>query len=82
MSRNTHAEKATELVIAANIGGSHLDPDTVALMSAQSEATQAVAYEQRTANLIAMYADGASGPVPGIDYEALLNQIKERLDIE
>ena len=48
---------------------------------AQVEATLALAYEQRTANLIAMYTDGAEGTVPGIDYAALVKQISERLGL-
>lgn len=45
----------------------------------QIEAALALAYEQRTANLIAMFTDGATGPVPDIDYGALIKQITERL---
>jgi hypothetical protein len=45
------------------------------------EATLALAYEQRTANLIALYADGAHGPIPGVDYRALADQITERLGL-
>jgi hypothetical protein len=90
VTTNPHAEKATELVIAANIGGSYLDPDTVALMTAQAEATLAVAYEQRTANLIALYSmdDGArQGMVDGAGMHSgnwvdVTKQIKERLDLD
>ena len=45
---------------------------------AQAEATLALAYEQRTANLIAIYSDGNDGAVPDIDYGALIKQIRER----
>ncbi|WP_394253673.1 hypothetical protein [Arthrobacter pityocampae] len=53
-----------------------------AILDAQTEATLALAFEQRTANLIAMWRDGAVDPgAPGINYGALLGQIKERLDL-
>lgn len=48
---------------------------------AQAEATLSLAYEQRTANLIAMYSDGAEGAVSGVDYAALIKQIAERLGL-
>ena len=47
-----------------------------------AQATLALAYEQRTANLIALMADGASGPIPGVDYNTLANQIVARLQPE
>jgi len=50
-------------------------------LDAQTEATLALAYEQRTSNLIAFYADGNEGTVPGIDYVALVDQIKVRLGL-
>lgn len=51
------------------------------LVQANAEATLALAYEQRTANLIALYSDGSDGPAPGVDYTVLIEQITERLGI-
>lgn len=44
-------------------------------------ATLALAYEQRTANLIAMYTDGNTGTAPGVNYKDLLEAITGRLDL-
>ena len=53
-----------------------------ATLDAQVEATLALAYEQRTANLIALYADANNGAVTsGVDYGKLADQIKERLGL-
>jgi hypothetical protein len=79
---NPHHETAQGLLSDEyGAAGTHLDPNTQGMMLAQTEATLAIAYEQRTANLIAMYTDGASGTVPGIDYSALVKQISERLGL-
>jgi len=45
------------------------------------DATLTLAYEQRTANLIAMYTDGNTGTAPGVNYKELLEAITERLDL-
>jgi len=50
-----------------------------AALDAQTEATLALAYEQRTANLIALYT--AEGPLPSLDYGNLAKQIDDRLDL-
>lgn len=46
---------------------------------AQAEATLALAYEQRTANLIALYT--ADGPLNIVDYGQLGHQIQGRLGL-
>jgi hypothetical protein len=72
MSENTHHARAMSRLHNGT---------TNEVTRAQAEATIALAYEQRTANLITMYTDGATGTVPSIDYVALLEQIKERLGL-
>ncbi|ALD64018.1 hypothetical protein AFL94_08880 [Arthrobacter sp. LS16] len=47
---------------------------------ANTEATLALAYEQRTANLIALWGHPDSSSIPGLDYEAVREQIKDRLE--
>ena len=52
------------------------------VIRAQAEATLALAYEQRTANLIALFADsGHNGPADGVSYNLLINEIRERLGL-
>ena len=46
---------------------------------AQVEATLALAYEQRTANLIALFGEGFAGT--GLPYGDMFIQIKERLGL-
>ncbi|WP_024817075.1 hypothetical protein [Arthrobacter sp. 31Y] len=49
---------------------------------AQAEATLALAHEQRTTNLIALLDAGHStAQIAGVDYEAVADQIKERLGL-
>ena len=49
---------------------------------AQAEATLALAYEQRTANLIALLDAGYStAKVAGVNYEDVADLIKERLGL-
>jgi hypothetical protein len=50
---------------------------------AQVEATLALAYEQRTANLIALWIDPNANELPlnGLDYGGIAQQIKERLGL-
>jgi hypothetical protein len=45
-----------------------------------AEAQLALAYEQRTANLIALFGEGFAGT--GFDYGGMLIQIKERLGLK
>jgi hypothetical protein len=54
--------------------------DIAAILDAQVEATLALAYEQRTANLIAFYGDGHIGPLDTAHAE-LHKQIIERLGL-
>lgn len=51
---NTHYEAAAELLEANNSGPTYIDPNTLGLAIASTQATLALAYEQRTANLIAL----------------------------
>ncbi|UYL87429.1 hypothetical protein SEA_PUREGLOBE5_66 [Arthrobacter phage Pureglobe5] len=63
-----------------------LPPTPLASAEAQVNATLALAYEQRTANLIAaataQYADGSAmfASLMGVDGDGLISEIKERLD--
>jgi hypothetical protein len=53
------------------------------LAERQIEATLALAYEQRTANLIALLTAGYTAvEVNGVDYPKVADQIKERLGLE
>lgn len=71
MSTNTHADKATSRLH----NGTHNEVARAAV-----EATLALVYEQRTANLIAFFGDGPK--VPGDPaYMELLAQITERLGL-
>jgi hypothetical protein len=83
MSDSQHYNKADELMQQehANTGGQYLDPQTTALKTAAIEATLALAYEQRTANLIAIYTDGNTGTAPGVNYVEVLAAITERLGL-
>lgn len=51
------------------------------LAKAKLEATLALAYEQRTANLIAFYGDGPAGGQWDESYSELHRQITERLGL-
>lgn len=50
---------------------------------AQSQATMALAFEQRTANLIALWTDpnANESPMNDLDYGGVAAQIKERLGL-
>ncbi|NWL34468.1 hypothetical protein [Paenarthrobacter nitroguajacolicus] len=67
---NPHFERATKRL--------H-DGTNNEVVRAQAEATLALAYEQRTANLIALFSEGFAGR--GIDYAGLETQIRERLGL-
>lgn len=56
-------------------------PGEYEIEKSKALATLALAYEQRTANLIALYTDGSNGPAPQIDYPVLIGQIAERLGL-
>ena len=82
---NAHHERATELLDANFNGPSYVDPNTLGLSIAQTEATLALAYEQRTANLIAAFAqlgsydEGETLLGERMDGLELANEIRERL---
>jgi hypothetical protein len=79
---NAHYEKASELLEANESGPTYVDPNTLGLSIASTEATLALAYEQRTANLIALLDAGYStAKVAGVDYTEVADQIKERLGL-
>ena len=67
---NPHLERAEKRLY----NGTHNE-----VARAQVEATLALTYEQRTANLIALFGEGFSGR--GIDYAGLETQIRERLGL-
>lgn len=59
--------------------GTYLNPDEHALQTASVEATLALAHEQRTANLIALFGEGFAHR--DIDYAGIAKQIQERLGL-
>lgn len=59
-----------------------LPPTPMASAEAQVNATLALAYEQRTANLLAlMNMSFTAVEVAGVDYSKLADEIKERLEL-
>jgi len=63
MSGNPHYVNADELLAPERAGGpAYIDPQTSSLMLAAVEAQLAVAWEQRTANLIAWVAAHGEDP--------------------
>ncbi|UVF61050.1 hypothetical protein SEA_SAKAI_87 [Arthrobacter phage Sakai] len=84
MSSNEHYETAARLLSFESDphGGSYIDPNTHNLLSAQAEASLALAHEQRTANLIAVFGHGDKFLGERTDGYRLAKQIRERLDIE
>ena len=76
---NAHQEKAADLLASNTTGASYLDPQTESLQAAAIEAGLALAYEQRTANLIALFGEGFAGT--GLPYGDMFIQIKERLGL-
>jgi len=84
MSENHHALAAGSILSgdkAWTVGWETADAQHIAAhIEASVEATLALAYEQRTANLIAFYE---SVPMPrlGSDTQKLREQIMERLDL-
>jgi hypothetical protein len=89
MSVNTHHENAREaLGYIESARDSYVDPTTQALMTAQTEATLALAYEQRTANLLAAFGllgnhdEGETLLGERMDGLELAKEIKERLDFK
>lgn len=81
MSQNPHFKQTLD-AITVMYEGTGSPTEAMALTAVQAQATLALAYEQRTTNLIALLVDGASGPIPGVDYNALTSQIVARLHPE
>jgi hypothetical protein len=73
---NPHYEDARSCFSAASSGAEREFNEAVRA-DALIQATLALAYEQQTANLIAIYTDGN----PGIDHVGLIEQIKGRLEL-
>jgi hypothetical protein len=62
--------------------GIPLPPTPMASAEAQVNATLALAYEQRTANLIALMSDAKEDwVVDGVSYNNIAKQIVERLEL-
>ena len=82
MSENQHYEYATAAFSSANARAS-AEFNAEARADAQIQATLALAYEQRTANLIALWTDPKTqgDEMSGINYGTLADQIKERLGL-
>ena len=83
-TENHHATAAQNLVQqdkSWTVGWETADAQHLAThIEAQAEATLALAYEQRTANLIAVLVAGQSVvQVAGVDYNLVANEISERL---
>ncbi|GAA3289138.1 hypothetical protein ACFFON_15295 [Arthrobacter citreus] len=71
---NKHHKDAAENLTLVDFADDYREERLQILMAAQTEATLAVAFEQRTANLIA--ALGQVGP-----QDAIARQIEERLNL-
>ena len=81
MTNNHHYEYATASFTAVNANAAS-EFNAECREDAMIQSSLAIAYEQRTANLIALYTDGASGSVPQIDYASLITTITERLGLK
>lgn len=83
MSGNPHARFAADALDIADklVASGDIYARDGAMLAITAQAQLAVAHELRTANLIALFADGATGPVPGIEYDPLIATIKERLGL-
>jgi len=83
MSDNTHVAAAKfrqEGVHEWQSSEGYTDATNLATaLDAQTEATLALAYEQRTANLIALFGEGFAGS--DLNYSYLNKQIRERLGL-
>jgi hypothetical protein len=84
MSSNTHiavAKFRQEGVHEWQSEEGSTDATNIAVaLDAQTEATLALAYEQRTANLIALFSEGFAGT--GLNYGYLFKEINERLGLD
>ncbi|AYR01059.1 hypothetical protein PBI_ISOLDE_91 [Arthrobacter phage Isolde] len=87
---NTHHRASVHLLALENepTHGSYIDPNTHNLINAQVEAALAIAFEQRTANLIALLTAGridlSDGSIGLIDDRLmeLQQEVLERLSNE
>ena len=83
MSQNRHAAEAQGIITgnaASSLGHETADAQHITVhIEANTQATLALAYEQRTANLMALFGEGFSGR--GINYGGLEKQILERLGL-
>lgn len=85
--QNKHAAEAQD-IITANAGSSlgHETADAQHIVShieANTQAALALAYEQRTANLITLWTDpnANESPMNDLNYGVIAAQIKERLGL-
>ena len=79
---NPHYEEAATLCNLANVNTLGLTERQIIAAQAQTQAALALAYEQRTANLMFLYnLGGDDSVIAGIDYDSLLEHIKERLGL-
>lgn len=80
---NGHQKEAERLSAEASLLPEWDVHERTAIASrGQIEATLSLAYEQRTANLTALYnLGGPDSILTGLDYGALATQIKERLGL-
>ena len=80
-SGNPHVDNAALIVQRIEEEVAWYDDNPEALLRAQIQATRALAYEQRTANLIAFYGDGPKVDAGDPAYAELNKQIVERLGL-
>ena len=88
MTQNNHEQAVYALMSPAimrapndpHLDGTPWPPSEHNIESAKVWATMAIAYEQRTANLIAIAASHRI--MAGVDYADVIEQIKERLGLE
>ena len=83
MSANPHFEQS---LAALNLASEAIVTQDAALVAIQTQATLALAYEQRTANLIGVFRNLATHELDTylgrtVNGEKLAAQIKERLDL-
>lgn len=75
---NKHYQTANEDLALIDFADDEREERLQILLSAQAEATLALSYEQRTANLIALFGDGGTDDA----HATLLNTITERLGLK
>lgn len=74
---NEHIQRAEEALHFSETRGVDSTERQIRTSKAQAEAALALAYEQRTANLIALFGDGGTDEA----HVELLNTITERLGL-